>query len=315
MTQDVTQNIGIDISKMHLDAYMSPLGQSRCFTNDKNGFRALLKWLDCHEIARITYEATGAYHRAFERYFLGRGLPLAKVNPLQARRFAEATGTRAKTDRIDAAMLARFGTLLEPREQEPVSAQFYDLVELVAARRALVKDRTAARNRGKNLTLSLLKRQSRQRLEQIARQITAIDLECRGIINADAGLKAKFNILISSPGIGELLATSLLADMPELGKLDEKQVASLAGLAPITRQSGQWQGKSFICGGRARLRQSLFMPTLVAVRYNPDLKAKYEALLDRGKPKKLAITAIMRKLLILANALIRDNRIWTKIYA
>jgi transposase len=260
---------------------------------------------------RVVFEATGAYHRRLEMALGKAGLAAVKVNPLQSRRFAEACGKRVKTDRVDAAMLARFGAVMQP-DIPPARDETVDrLAELLAARRALVKDRTAALNREKALTLPLLKSQNQQRLKQIARQIATIDCEQSAILADNAALKARHDILVAIPGIGMATAVALLIDMPELRSLDAKQAASLAGLAQVTRQSGNWTGKSFIAGGRHNLRQAIYMPTLVAIRYNAPLKTKYHALLAAGKPAKLAIIALMRKLIITANALLRDKREWT----
>jgi transposase len=181
----------------------------------------------------------------------------------------------------------------------------------VNARDGLVRDRTALKNREKNLTITLLKRQAKQRLEQIARQIEAIDTLAQEIILADPELARRQEIIASISGLGIQTAAQLIATMPELGALENKQIASLAGLAPVARQSGQWKGKSFIRGGRANVRQALYMPALVAARYNPDLKAKYKQLTSAGKPAKVALTAIMRKLIVMANVLLRENRNWT----
>ena len=195
------------------------------------------------------------------------------------------------------------------------SEAIQQLADLVAARRALIKDRTATTNRAKVLRITLLKRQAGQRLTQIAQQVEDLDQHALAIIRADPVLQNRLDILISIPGIGEATAIALIADMPELGQMDEKQAASLAGLAPVARESGTWRGKSFIRGGRAHLRQALYMPALVAMRFNPDLKAKFEAMTKAGKPAKVAITALMRKHVVLANALLRGNRKWTKITA
>ena len=208
-------------------------------------------------------------------------------------------------------MLARFGATLQP-EIPPAKDETIDsLAELLAARRALVKDRTAALNRGKTLTLALLKRQSQQHLTQIEAQIKAIDQEHATIVASHATLQARFDVLCSIPGFGAATSLALLIEMPELGSMDAKQAASLAGVAPVARQSGTWKGTSFIRGGRAKLRQAIYMPALVAIRFNPPLKAKYQALRQAGKPAKVAIVAIMRKLIITANALLRDHRHWT----
>lgn len=311
MSESLPQVIGVDISKDHLDAHLHPSGLACRVTNDTAGHKQLLAWLRPWTTERIVFEATGPYHRRLERTLIKAGLPFAKVNPRQARRFAEATGRLAKTDRVDAAMLARLGALLKPEMRTSKSAALDELTELVAARRGLVRDRTACLNRGKTQRLALLRRQADQRVKQLDRQIAAVDQLCRERIAADAALAERLMILMSIPGIGEATAVAILADMPELGELEHRQAASLAGLAPIARESGTWRGKSFIRGGRAQLRQALYMPALVALRFNAPMKAKYQELITAGKPAKVAITAIMRKLIVLANALLRDRRIWT----
>jgi transposase len=302
--------IGVDVSKDHLDAHRLTDGASRRFANDRAGHKAFLKWRAQTPTERVIFEPTGPYHRAFERALAIACVPFVKVNPRQARRFAEATGKLAKTDRLDAAMLARMGAMLELQARPPRSEIVLELKDLHLAREALVKDRTAAKNRGKVLTLSLLKRQNGQRLDQIERQIAAVEAAMRDIVQADADLSDRFDILTSIPGVSAITAFALLVEMPELGTLEAGEAASLAGLAPIARQSGRWTGRSFIRGGRAGLRQALYMPALVAMRFNPDLKAKYQQLVGAGKPAKVAIAAIMRKLIVLANALIKANRAW-----
>lgn len=190
------------------------------------------------------------------------------------------------------------------------SASLLTLGELVNARQSLIADRTALKNRSHVQRSKLIIRQNQARLTLIENQIKAIDQEAMMLVKQDAALTARFDILISIPGISTLTAIVILTEMPELGTLDQRQVASLAGLAPHPRESGAWKGTRFICGGRANLRQALYMPALVAARFNADLKAKYDALIAARKPPKVAITAIMRKLIILANALIRDQRKW-----
>ena len=305
--------IGVDISKDHLDAHRMSDGASRRFANNGAGHKAFMNWLSHLETVpgmRIVYEPTGPYHRAFERRLAAAGAALVKVNPRRARRFAEATGKLAKTDRLDAAMLARMGALLELEARPTRSPILNDLKDLHMAREALIRNRTAARNRAKNLTLPLLRRQNTEQLRQIERQMAAIDGEIVRLVEDDPHLARRFDILVSIPGVSAITAFALLIDMPELGTLDQGQAASLAGLAPVTRQSGRWIGRAFIRGGRANVRQALYMPALVAMRFNPDLKAKYDQLKAAGKPPKVAITAIMRKLIVLANALLRDARKW-----
>jgi transposase len=312
MTHSTAPNAGVDIGKDHLDACLHPSGETRRFTNTPGGHRALVAWLAPLGVVRVVFEATGAYHRALERALAAAGLPAAKINPRQARRFAEAIGCLAKTDRCDAALLARFGALIEPAARPVQSPTLDAMRELHTARRALVKDRTAALNRQKTIRSPLLRRQNAQRLRQIAAQLAAIDSELLALCAADPDLKERLAILTSIPGVGQASALALLVEMPELGSLGQPQAASLAGLAPVARDSGQFKGKRFIRGGRAGLRQALYMPALVATRFNPDLQAKYRALIGAGKPPKLAVTAVMRKLLLLANALPRDRRTWTQ---
>lgn len=310
MSTPLPQTIGIDISKATLDCHAHPAGIDRQFANSAKGHKALLAWVGQWTIERIAYEATATYHRALEQALAD--MPCVKLNPERARRFAQATGTLAKTDRIDAAMLARMAATLQPPVRPAQSAKQALLAELINARDGLMRDRTAIKNREKNLTLAILKRQAKQRLDQIARHIEALDTEIARIIAADAQLARRHEILTSIDGVGTLTANQLIATMPELGTLENKQAASLAGLAPVARQSGQWKGKSFIRGGRANVRQALYMPALVAARYNPDLKAKYRQLIAAGKPAKIAITTVMRKLIVTANALLKADRLWVK---
>jgi transposase len=302
-------NIGIDISKDHLDVHRLPGDERRRFDNSKAGHKALIRWIG-ETPARVVYEPTGYYHRALERALAAAGMPIAKVNPRQARRFAEATGNLAKTDALDAAMLTRMGAVLSPEARPVPSAIINDLRDLRTARNALIKDQVAALTRAKAITLPLLKRQNAARLKQIEAQREAVDAEINALIQGNSDLAQRFAILCSIPGIAEVSAAMLLIEMPELGSLDEKQVAALAGLAPIARQSGNWKGKSFIRGGRQQVRQGLYMPALVAIRFNADLKTKYEQLIKAGKAPKQAITAVMRKLIILANALLKKDRKW-----
>jgi len=307
----IAQSVGVDIAKDTLDVHLHPAGKVGRFANDACGYAALISWLGDFTINRVAFEPTGAYHRAFERRLAAAGLPLVKVNPRQARRFAEAIGRHAKTDAVDAAVLARFAALLEPPVRPVVSATLDAMKELQVARRALVKDRVAAGNRKHTSRSALLKRHASQRLRQIDRQLTAIDTALQIQIAEEPALQVRFDILLSIPGIGQATAFAMLVEMPELGALPPKGAASLAGLAPIARDSGRHHGKRSIRGGRRHLRQALYMPALVAVRFDAATKAKYQALRAAGKPPKVALTAIMRKLLILANTLLRDRRTWS----
>lgn len=304
-------NIGIDISKSHLDAFHLEADDARRFENSARGLRALQKWLAALEVTRIVFEATGPYHRWLETALSGKQ-PLVKVNPLQARRFAQALGTHAKTDAVDAQCLARMGAALGLEPDDPVSENLRDLRDLQTARVALIKERGRLRNRRLILTDTLLKRHSKARLALLERQLAELDAEIARRIAKDERTARKRDILGSIPGIGPIAAAAILTFMPEIGTLDRKQAGCLAGLVPHTRESGQWKGKAYISSGRKPLRDALYMPALVAMRFNPDLKAKYQQLREAGKPAKVALVALMRKLIETANALIKANRLWAE---
>ena len=303
--------IGIDISKSRLDAFHLEGNETKQFENSAQGLRALQKWLAKLDVTRLVYEATGPYHRRLETALSGK-LPLVKVNPLQARRFAQALGTHAKTDAVDARCLARMGAALGLEPDEPVAENLRDLRDLQTARTALIKERGRLRNRRQILTSSLLKRQTKARLALVERQLGELDAEIAQRIAEDATSARKRDILRSIPGIGPVAAAAILTFLPEIGTLERKQAGSLAGLVPHTRESGQWKGKSFISGGRKPLRDALYMPALVAMRFNPDLKIKYQQLRDAGKHAKIALVALMRKLVEIANALVKADRLWAE---
>jgi len=302
--------IGIDISKATLDAHRLIGNEARQFANTPAGLRALRRWIGTKMPDLVIYEATGAYHAAIERSFSGV-LPLVKVNPLQARRFAQARGTRAKTDAVDARILAMMGTALDLVPDAPVDKNQPALKEMQIARMALIKERTRLLNRSKTQTLTILKRQSKARLGQIRRQLAELEDALLELARQCPKRARAFHILCSIPGLGRITAVAILVECPEIGTLTRKQIASLAGLAPMTRQSGQWRGTAFIQGGRKFLRYALYMPALVAARFNPDLRQKYQAMISDGKPAKVALTALMRKLIELANVLVRQDREWT----
>lgn len=308
----IPSTIGVDVSKDWLDAHRLADGAARRFANDKTGRKALIRWLSAAPVKRVVFEPTGPYHRPLERALDTAGLPIAKVNPRQARRFAEAAGKLVKTDRVDAALLARMGEALALPPRPCVSQTIAELKELHLARAALIKDRTAAKNRAKAITLPLLERQNNKRLAEIDAKLEEIDAAIEKLIKEDAPLARRFEILLSIPGVSKITACALLIEMPELGALEGKQAASLAGLAPVERQSGSWKGHAYIRGGRAFLRQALYMPALVACRFNKDSRALYQRLVNAGKPAKVAITAVMRKLVVLANALLRQDRHWAE---
>jgi transposase len=305
------QSIGVDISKATLDAHAYPTGKAHSFPNTLSGVKVLLKWLAELDVVRVVFEPTGAYHHDFERTLGKAEIALCKINPLQARRYAQARGNRAKTDAVDALMLARMGHELGLKPKPILTQAIDEMKELSVARLALIKDRTAATNRKYVRRSPLLLRQPKVPIAQIDKQIGEIDTAIAAILATQPDLKEKERILLSIPGIGPATVRTFLIDMPELGSIENAQAASLVGLAPFARDSGSFKGQRHIDGGRAHVRQAIFMPALVAIRYNADLKAKYEHLLNLKKLKKVAIIAIMRKLVILANALLTKGKIWT----
>ncbi len=303
--------IGIDISKAVLDVATYPHGEVRQFSNNKTGLKALGKWLKGQTVSLVVFEATGAYHKELEKVLHRAKIAFAKVNPLRAKRFAQAAGQLAKTDRTDALSLAQFAAVMQPHTTSVKPQSLETLHEMVMARLALKKEATATKSRLKTMKNSFLIKKFQRKLRQIEKDIADVDAQCLKLVKVDQDLSRRFDILSSVPGLGPVSIITMLAEMPELGSMDKRQTAALAGLAPITRQSGTWKGKSFIGGGRAVLRKALYMPALVATRFNKHLKAKYDDLIKRGKPAKIALTAIMRNIIVIANALIRDNRLWS----
>ena len=301
--------IGVDVSKDHLDAHRLADGAARRFANDRRGHKALIKWLAQTPRYRVVFEPTGPYHRAVERALGVAGVPFVKVNPRQARRFAEATGKLAKTDRLDAAILARMGALLELQARPARSEILLELKELYVAREALVKDRTAARNRGKVLTLSV------EASERSApRTDRSPDRDGRSGHSPDYRSKHEPRRSLRHPDQhSRRLHHHRLrpADRNARARRPRRPARpNLAGLRTIARSQGA--GPSLIHSRRARRRPpGALHARLVAARFNPDMKAKYAHLIETGKPAKVALTAIMRKLVVLANALLKANRPWT----
>lgn len=311
----MNDTIGIDVSKDWLDAYSMARAEHRRFANGCKGLRALHRWIETSSAGLVVFEASGVYHRRLENSLSKEDVPYSKVNPRQARRFAEATGKIAKTDKVDAAILARMGAILELEPQAPKAEYLNILREMMTARRGLIKDRVTVRTRMQTTTQKLLKRHLKERLAQVEKHLQQIDQAIRAMITEDDQLTARFDILTSIPGISTVTAFSMLIEMPELGEMTGKQAACLAGLAPISRQSGKWQGKERIQGGRAFFRRAMYTPALCVIRHDLSAKKKYDQLVKAGKPPKVALTAIMRKLVVVANALLRDERNWAENYA
>ena len=305
------RHVGVDISKDFLDVALYPASDTARFPNDAKGIKALIKWLVPQPLARVIFEATGAYHRLLERTLANAGLPGVKVNPRQARRFAEAIGKLAKTDRCDAAMLARMGAALQLEARPIVSETLDKMSEFITARDALVKDRIAALTRRHTVREPLIKTQLAAKLRQIDKQIAAIEKKLKELRRADLNVQERYEILVSIPGVGDVTAYVLIVFMSELGGLDPGPAACLAGVAPFANDSGKSSGQKSIRGGRARVREALYMAALSPMTHHPEYSIKYDAMIKKGKLAKVALVAIMRKLVILANALLRDKQKWS----
>lgn len=302
--------IGIDVSSDRLDVHVAPQGEAFAVGNDTAGLEILVARLIGLSPKLVALEATGGFESPAVAALAADGLPVAVVNPAQVRSFADALGKRAKTDPIDAAVIARFAAMTGVEARPLPDAETKLLAELVARRRQIVEMIVAEEARQKRALSRQLRKSIARLLTALRRELKSLDEDIDGKVRASPAWRLKENLLASVPGIGKTIARTLIAELPELGRLDRRQIAALAGLAPFTRQSGKWRGKSFIAGGRASVRAALFIGALVAARYNPVLKAFRDRLVANGKPKIVAIVATARKLLTILNAIIRDQKPW-----
>jgi len=302
--------VGIDVCKDWLDVHLHPVGRKLRVANDRDGLKALGRALRPHAIALVVMEATGKFHRRAHRTLHACGLRVAVMNPLRARLFAQATGTLAKTDAVDARLLAILGESLAPGATAPAPEALEALQELARARSAATAEAAALVNRHHASQVAFLRAELGRRIDSLRRHVARLAKEIDRRIAADPALARRRTILLSVPGVGPATATTLLVDLAELGSCSAKAASLLAGLAPIACDSGERTGERHIKGGRGTVRAALYMAALTAARRNPDLAAFYRRLRDAGKKPKVALVAVMRKLAILANTLIKDNRIW-----
>lgn len=310
--------IGIDVSKHRLDvAILCPAsGEIRCqhYDNDPQALQTLTQALLPLQSERIVLEASGGYERALLHVLSEADLPVVCVNPRQVRDFARALGRLAKTDRIDAEVLALFAARIQPEVRPLQREESEEVQALLDRRRQLLEWITAEENRLPTAH-PRMQRSIRRLLEQVKKELAEVEAELDQCIAASAELSAREQLLQSVPGVGPVLARTLLGGLPELGELDRKQVGALAGVVPYNRDSGTWRGQRHIAGGRAHVRQVLYMGALSAARFNPVLRAFYTRLLAAGKPKKVALVACMRKLLTILNSMLKHNRPWDPDYA
>lgn len=302
--------VGIDVSKAALDVALAPDEPVRRFTNDRAGHRRLERTLAKRGPARIVLEATGGYELAVLRRLTELGLPAIRVNPRQVRDFARATGILAKTDSIDARVLARFAASVEPEHRPLPSLPQERLARLQTRRAQIVALRTAELNRLEQATDALITRTIKAVINTLDQQIALIEEESAEVIAEHRQLERVYTILTSVPGVGPVTAAVVMGHMPELGTLSRQAVAALAGLAPFNRDSGTQRGQRHIRGGRVPVRTALYMATLTAARCNPVIREDFQRFTQAGKTHKVAMTACMRKLLTILNALVRDDLLW-----
>jgi len=304
--------VGIDVSKDRLDVAVAPSGLVFQVANTQAGIDDLVSRLEPIGAEVVALEATGGFETAAVAGLSEAGLAVVVVNPAQVRAYAHALGRRAKTDPIDAAVIAAFVAATKPELRPLKDAETQALSALVARRRQIVQMIVAEENRAKMVLAKEAQKSIKRLLTALRRELESLDRDLDDHIRKSPVWRVRETLLTSVPGVGPATARTLLAEMPELGSLDRRQIASLAGLAPFTRQSGTWKGKSFIGGGRGKVRAALFMAALVASRHNPVLKAFRDRLVAAGKPKIVAVVATMRKLLTILNAIIRDEKPWQK---
>lgn len=307
--------VGVDVCKAWLDVYLHPVGRQFRVANSREGLKRLKRELAALDVALIVMEATGKYHREAHRSLHASGFVVAVVNPLRSRLFAEAAGLLAKTDRLDARILAILAESLAPKAKPPAAEVLEELQELVRARQAAVADRVALTNQQGESTVAVLKREFARRIKATEASIERLQAEIERRIEADPTLARRYLILLSIKGVGSVAAAALLVGLAELGICSGKQAALLAGLAPVACDSGERKGQRHIRGGRGDVRSGIYMAALAAARSNPDLRAFYRRLRNKGKLFKVAITAVMRKLVVLANTLIREDRLWQPTHA
>jgi transposase len=312
MTQNSTAPVyvGIDVSKDSLDLFLDPTGQSARFANTPEGIAELLALLTPLAPACIVLEATGGYERLAIVELASAGLPVSRINPRQIRDFARALNQLAKTDRIDARILALYARKIQPVALGKTDEKQQELSDLIARRRQIISMLVMEKNRQKQGARAMVFKQIKKHVEYLELQIEQIDQEIAEFIDSDEDWRKKAQILKSVPGIGPQSASMILAQLPELGKLNRQKIAALAGVAPINRDSGTMRGKRSIFGGRPHVRACLYMAALSASVYNPVIKAFAKRLKSAGKAHKVVLTACIRKLLTILNVMIRTGESW-----
>ena len=303
-------SIGIDVAKATLDLHLLPSGQTQQLPNTSQGHRELRKLLPDPAGCLIVLEATGGYEREVVADLAGAGYRVAVINPRRARDFAKAFGLLAKTDRIDAQVLARYAEVVKPAPIEKAPEKQAELQQLVTRRRQLIDLRTQESNRWEITRAKLARKSIQTVLNTLERQIRDIEKAIAALVESDDDWRQRAQLIESVPGLGGVTATTVLADVPELGKLNRQQISALVGLAPYNNDSGPRKGKRSIAGGRKSVRSVLYMAALAAKRCNPVIKAFAQRLIQHGKPFKVVLTACMRKLLVILNSIVKSGQPW-----
>jgi transposase len=303
--------VGVDVAKAQLDVCLLPAGNTFAVSRSRQGYQQLLAQLPPPGECCVILEATGGYEREVVAELLSGGHQVCVVNPRQVRDFARALNILAKTDEIDARVLARFGELVRPRTTLAAHPQLTELQQLVDRRRQLLDLRTAESNRLELCSSKVMRKSILHLIKTFEKQLALIEAEIARLVEADDDWKRKATVLTSVPGVGPITAFALLADLEELGRLSRSQIASLAGLAPFNHDSGRLKGQRAIRGGRGKVRTALYMAALSGMRFNPVIKAFSQRLKAKGKKFKVRITACMRKLLVILNALVKNNQTWS----
>ena len=306
---------GIDVSKDRLDVMVLPEEQRSSVSNDPTSWAELVEQLRALSIAAIGIEASGGYERGIMRALLSAGMPVRHVNPFKLRQFAKASGVLAKNDPLDARMIASFVAIMPTRPAQSRPPAVERLLEVLAVRRQLSAEKVAAENTSRLLENAMLQRLSRRRIARLAADIEMLDERLVEIVAADAALAHRYRMLTSMPGVGPVLACTLIALLPELGRMSRKQVAALVGVAPYAFESGKLKGKRCVWGGRAPVRHVLFMAAMSASNWNPVLKRFHDRLKAAGKLPKVIIVAVMRKMITMLNAMVRDGVVWADRYS
>ncbi|MGH7232990.1 MAG: IS110 family transposase [Nitrospiraceae bacterium] len=306
--------VGIDVSKARLDLAVRPTGTTRTTPHDEAGVATVVEQLRQMQPSLVVMEATGGLEVVLSGVLAAAGVRVVVVNPRQVRDFAKATGRLAKTDALDAQVLAQFAEAVRPPVRPLPEARTQELAALITRRRQLIEMLTAEKNRLGSAPRRI-QREIRTHIAWLARQVAHLNTDLTAAIRSSPIWREKDELLQSMPGVGPVLATTLLASLPELGALDRRQIAALVGVAPLNRDSGRWRGKRIVWGGRTAVRAVLYMGALVAARHNPVRKAFYQRLRHAGKAPKVALTACMRKVLTMLNAMLKHRTPWRAICA